>query len=88
MFALQNTEMVALTFLGWQFTSSLALLVLVTLTTGVLITLLVSLPSYLATSFRIMGLKKDNKRLLEELASRKEEIIIERTVVEPVLDIR
>ncbi len=89
-FALQNTEIVALTFLGWQFQSSLALLVLVALATGVLISLLVSIPAYVGSSFRIMGLKKDNRRLYEELEAQRsaQTVVVERTTTDPVLDIR
>ncbi|MDB5237260.1 MAG: hypothetical protein JWL88_362 [Parcubacteria group bacterium] len=67
LFAIQNTTVVALTFLGWQFESSLALLVLVSVAAGVLISILASLPSALSASFRIMGLKSENKKLIQEV---------------------
>ncbi len=65
LFALQNTEVVALTFLGYQFESSLALLVLVSVGVGILISILAFIPSAIARSLRIMGLKKENKRLAD-----------------------
>ncbi len=89
MFALQNTQMVMLTFLGWQFESSLAVLMLITLATCGLISMLLSIPSAMKDTFKIMGLKKENKRLTEELQSltRTETAVVEETV-SPVLDIR
>ncbi len=44
-FALQNTVMVSITFLAWNIHGSLALVLLVTLAAGVVISLLASLPS-------------------------------------------
>jgi uncharacterized integral membrane protein len=72
-FALQNTQVVALTFLGWQFESSLALLVLVSLGIGVLISLLASLPSLLGASFKIMMLERQNRKLVQEAEERQQE---------------
>ncbi|MDB5189079.1 MAG: hypothetical protein JWL82_36 [Parcubacteria group bacterium] len=71
-FALQNNEIVSLTFLGWQFDSSLALLVIVSVAVGILISMLAFLPSALAGSFRIMGLKKENKKLAETLEAHQQ----------------
>ncbi len=42
-FALQNTEIVSLMFLGWQFESSLALVILLAIASGVAVSALVSL---------------------------------------------
>lgn len=67
MFALQNTEVVALTFMGWQFESSLALLVLVSLAVGMLISILASVPSAISSKFRIMRLHRENRKLAEEV---------------------
>ena len=66
LFALQNNEIIALTFMGWQFTSSLAVVVLASLGMGILISILAMVPSALSNSFKIMGLKKQNKRLVQE----------------------
>ncbi|HEX5774598.1 MAG TPA: LapA family protein [Candidatus Paceibacterota bacterium] len=67
LFALQNTDVVSLSFLGWQFESSLALLVLAAVAAGILISILASIPSAIGASFRIMGLKKENKNLAKEV---------------------
>ena len=89
LFAIQNTDVVALTFLGWSFESSLALLTLITFAAGITVALLVSLPSAIRDGLRIMGLKRENKKLADELASQRTEATVV-TVEEPspVLDIR
>lgn len=90
LFALQNTAMVALSFLGWQFESSLALLILMAFALGVIVSLLVSIPSAIGDSLRIMGLRKENRRLAEQLAETPDSTVV--NIVEepiaPVLDIR
>ncbi|MES2668552.1 MAG: LapA family protein [Patescibacteria group bacterium] len=93
LFALQNTAVVALSFLGWGFESSLALLTLMAFAAGVLVSLLVSIPSAVKDNFKIMGLKKDNKKLAEELAALRSAppetvVVMEDTGIDPVLDIR
>lgn len=91
LFALQNTTVVALTFLGWQFESSLALLVLVSLGVGVLISILASIPSALSASFRIMGLKKENKNLIREVEEHRQARMAAVAATEPppaVVDLR
>lgn len=93
-FALQNTAIVALTFLGWQFESSLALLILIALAAGVILSLLVAIPSAVRDSFRIMKQKKDITQLLKELdecrANQQQTVIVEQGIqdVPQVLDIR
>jgi uncharacterized integral membrane protein len=88
LFALQNTAVVALSFLGWQFESSLALLILIAFATGVIVSLLVSIPSAVRDSFRIMGLKKENKKLADQLASTPQVVVAVEEPIAPVLDIR
>lgn len=67
LFALQNTAVVGLSFMGWQFESSLALLILMAFAAGIIVSLLVSIPSAVKDSFRIMSLKKENKKLVDEV---------------------
>ncbi len=66
-FALQNTEVVSLVFLGWQFESSLALVILLAIASGVTVSALVSIPSTLANGFKRMSLQKENTNLRREL---------------------
>jgi putative membrane protein len=91
LFALQNTEVVALSFLGWQFQSSLALLVLVAVGVGILISILASIPSALSASFRIMGLKKENKNLAQEVEAHRQALAAVAAAEQPapaVVDLR
>ncbi|HRH55540.1 MAG TPA: LapA family protein [Candidatus Paceibacterota bacterium] len=88
LFAIQNTAVVALTFLGWSFESSLALLTLIAFATGIIVALLVSLPSAIRDGFRIMGLKRENKKLADELVSTRTETTVVVEEPTPVLDIR
>lgn len=86
LFALQNTQVVALTFMGGQFESSLALLVIASVTLGFIICLLASLPSALTASFKIMGLKKENKNLAQEIhAHRSAQLMAPDTTVTTVI---
>lgn len=52
-FALQNSVPIVINFLPWEFQGSLALILLITLVLGVLIGLLVSVPSIFRRSRRI-----------------------------------
>ena len=90
LFALQNTEVVALSFLGWQFESSLALLVMASVVTGMVISVLAAIPSAVSTSFRIMGLKKENKNLASEIEMHRQNQVVaaEANRVDPVVDLR
>ncbi|MBP7741549.1 MAG: LapA family protein [Candidatus Pacebacteria bacterium] len=72
LFALQNTQTAALTFMGWQFESSLAVLIIVAIIAGILISILATLPSAVNASFKIMSLKKENKRLVSEIEDQQQ----------------
>jgi uncharacterized integral membrane protein len=70
-FALQNNFPVTVTFLGSDFTSSLAVITVLSILAGIIITLLFSLPGAIRNSFLISRLKKENKKMFDELeASR------------------
>ena len=72
LFVIQNTTVVALTFLGWQFESSIALLVLLAMLVGVIFTLLMSLPGAIANSFKLRALTKNNQALAKEAELHKQ----------------
>lgn len=71
-FAIQNTTMVTVFFFVWQFTSSLAILLLFSLGLGVLLTLLISFPKIQSRNWQIGKLKKQVTELTEENAKLKE----------------
>jgi len=72
LFVIQNTGVVTLTFLGWQFEGSLALLVLVSLGIGIVISMLAIIPSTISASLQIARLEKHNKKLAQELEERQQ----------------
>lgn len=72
LFALQNPSIVALRFFGWQFESSLALLIILAVSAGALLGMLFSIPSLIRSGFRIRALKKENKVLFDENQSLRE----------------
>lgn len=71
-FALQNVSVVTLTFFTWQFEGSLALILLLAVAMGILISLLIVLPESIGNYFRYRKLKKVSEKLEEELRKQKE----------------
>lgn len=65
-FALQNTAIVALSFLGWKFESPLALVALLVFAAGIALSAAVSIPSVIRDSLRIRRLEKENGVLRNE----------------------
>lgn len=68
-FALQNTAAVTVSFLFWSINGSLALVLLLTLLTGVLISVLVSLPGLVRRKWMSAGQKKKLAALESERAA-------------------
>jgi len=62
-FALQNAVPITVSFLTWKFESSLALVLLITIALGVIMSLLVSVPSMIKTRKMISGQKKKIQEL-------------------------
>ncbi len=71
-FALQNIDIITVTFFSWHLTGSLALILLLTITAGILVTILLVLPGSITNYFRYKKLEKENKNLEEELRKQKE----------------
>ena len=77
-FALQNAVVITVTFFFWKFDSTLALVLLVTLLAGVVISLLVSLPGLMRNIWSLRGLRKrlvtldDERRRFEQRAEEAE----------------
>ena len=78
-FALQNAVPITVSFLTWRFESSLALVLLITLALGILMSLLVSVPSMIKRRKMISNQKKKiqelESRLQKETESKMEEEI-------------
>ena|ERR1700722_18666880 len=70
-FVLQNTAVVTVMFLNWQVTGSLALILLVVLFCGIVMTLLVLLPSVIRDDMYLSLIKRQRKEVEDELATTK-----------------
>ena len=66
-FVLQNITPITVTFLTWELSGSLAVILLLALLAGALITALVLLPSFIRAELTIRKLKKQNKKLEDDL---------------------
>jgi len=73
-FAVQNTAMVTVSFLMWDFDNSLAVVILLTIFTGVLISILMSLPGWIKNRVYLMNLRKKNKDLETKLTKQDEKL--------------
>ncbi len=70
-FVLQNTALVTVAFMSWQLQGSLALILFLAIVTGVIITLLVLLPSFIRDAFALAKIRRQKKDLEEELLTAK-----------------
>lgn len=70
-FALQNSDTTLVTFLTWQFNSSLALVLLVAVAAGALISFLFSLPTNLKTRWSLRQQRKKLSEMENSLADYK-----------------
>ena len=73
-FALQNTQTVMVTFLGWGFEGSVAVIIIAAMLAGIIISLLFSIPSMIKTMMTESKLKGHNEALRRELDSHKNEL--------------
>lgn len=72
-FILENMSTITVTFLSWQMTGSLAVVLLLTAICGVIMTLLLLLPGLIRDGFAFSSLKKKKKVLESELEKTKRE---------------
>ncbi len=80
-FALQNITTVTVMFLSWQLEGSLALIIMLAIGVGILMSFLLSLPDIIQKSFQISGLKKHNDKLKDELTEKEKEVEAEKLKV-------
>ncbi|MDQ5950354.1 MAG: LapA dom protein [Patescibacteria group bacterium] len=66
-FALQNTEIITVSFFNYEFSGSLALILLLAALSGVVVCLFLSVPEMIKSHLNFRALKKQNKNLEEEL---------------------
>ncbi len=75
-FAVQNIVPVTVTFLSWQVEGSMAFIIAAAIVTGLLISILVSIPEIVANYFTLKELRKRNKALVSELEEYKNAAIV------------
>ena len=71
LFAIQNSDVITVSFLGWEWEASLALILIVTLGVGTLVGYLAGLPSRMKKGSQLRQAKRDLEGL-EELATELE----------------
>jgi uncharacterized integral membrane protein len=71
-FSLQNTVVIVVSFFSWTLTGSLALILLMAIGSGILVTLLLLLPEFINNYFRYKILLKEKAHIEEELRKQKE----------------
>lgn len=74
LFALQNSMLVTISFLSWEISGSLSLVLLATLAIGVLIGLLVLAPSALKKTFKASSQRKRINALEHEVSEHKAKV--------------
>src|SRR3989344_5266040 len=67
-FALQNVAVVTVSFLQWEVTASLALVLLGSILAGALVTVLILLPSLIRDELYLSTLKRQKREAEDELA--------------------
>ncbi len=75
-FAVQNNGPVDVSFLTFELNGSLALVLMITLTFGIIIGILVSAPSSLRRRRKIGDLKKSVRRIEKDLSTAREATIV------------
>jgi uncharacterized integral membrane protein len=80
-FALQNVTPITVTFLAWQIEGSLAVVLILAVLSGMLISSLFSLPGLIKKSFQISRLRKNNNKLKDELITKEKEVESEKAKV-------
>lgn len=71
-FSLQNVTLVTVSFFNWQIEGSLAVVLLLAITSGIVVCLLILLPGTIQTTLRFRALRKEKEKLEEELRKQKE----------------
>ena len=73
-FILQNVEPVTVAFFSYSLSGSMALILFLALFSGVIITVLILLPSFIKDAFLARRLRKQNKSLEDELIATKQQL--------------
>lgn len=79
-FAVQNIVPVTVTFLAWQLTGSMSLVIATAIVAGLLVSVFVSIPEVVENYFVLKALRKRNAELESELESIKSSGLISHTI--------
>jgi uncharacterized integral membrane protein len=79
-FAAQNNDFVSLSFFGWQFESSLAVVTTASVLLGILICALLSIPNAIKSAMRTYSLKKENSALRDQVARTEQTVVVEEVI--------
>src|ERR1700741_3995145 len=74
-FALQNVAMVTVNLWIWQFSAPLALVLLGTILSGIVVTLLILLPNMIRDELYLKALKREKREVEDELAKHRAGVI-------------
>ncbi len=66
-FVFQNITPITVTFFNWSLDGSLSVIILLALLTGMLISVLILLPSFIKAEWRLRKLMKENRKLSDDL---------------------
>lgn len=86
-FALQNVAVITVSLFAWHFTGSLAMILALAIFSGALAVALLILPESIQSYFKYRSLKKEYKKLEEELRKQKELTTFAKTTPPTVEDI-
>ena len=81
-FALQNSVVITVSFLAWEFTGPLTFILLAAIASGLLISSLLSIPDYFRQALRISKLKDKTAKLRETVIEKEIEVEKEKVRVE------
>lgn len=81
-FVLQNVIPVSVVFFGWHFDGSLALVLLLAILGGMLVSALLSLPEIIRKNFKLSRMASRNRELADELESHKQMLAEKPKVIE------
>ncbi len=73
-FVVQNIIPVSVNFLTWQFDGSLAVVLILAVIAGILISWFLALPDIIRREFKVSDLRKHNRKLEEELEVHKKKL--------------
>lgn len=74
-FVLQNVTVITVTFFTWHITASLALVLIASIISGIIITLFLLLPESIGNYFKFKMLERENQKLKDELRHQKESVV-------------